>query len=132
MRECCMVCNVFLVIRRPPRATRTDTLFPYTTLFRSVHLGWNVAGAAAIDVGSSTGGFTDVLLNRGVRCVHAVDSGTNQLAWNLRQDDRVIVHDQTSGRILTEQHIAEPIDLIVCHVIGKAEWREGVGLNGWI
>src|SRR3546814_8319464 len=102
MRECCMVCNVFLVIRRPPRATRTDTLFPYTTLFRSVHLGWNVAGAAAIDVGSSTGGFTDVLLNRGVRCVHAVDSGTNQLAWKLRQDDRVIVHEQRS-----EEHTSE-------------------------
>ena len=78
------------------------------------HLGWDVAGAVAIDVGSSTGGFTDVLLSRGAARVYAVDSGTNQLAWKLRQDDRVIVHEQTSARILTPAHIVEPIDLIVC------------------
>jgi len=78
------------------------------------HLGWNVAGAVAIDVGSSTGGFTDVMLSRGVVRVYAVDSGTNQLAWKLRQDERVIVHEQTSARILTAAHIPEPIDLIVC------------------
>ena len=78
------------------------------------HLGWDVAGAVAIDVGSSTGGFTDVLLSRGAVRVYAVDSGTNQLAWKLRQDDRVIVHEQTSARILTEAHIPEPVDLIVC------------------
>ncbi len=46
--------------------------------------------------------------------VYAVDSGTNQLAWKLRQDERVIVHEQTSARILTPTHIPEPIDLIVC------------------
>ena len=78
------------------------------------HFGWDVAGAVAIDVGSSTGGFTDVLLTRGARQVYAVDSGTNQLAWKLRQDPRVIVHEQTSARILTETHIPEPINLIVC------------------
>lgn len=78
------------------------------------HLGWDVAGAVAIDVGSSTGGFTDVLLSRGATRVYAVDSGTNQLAWKLRQDARVIVHEQTSARILTAAHIPEPIDLIVC------------------
>lgn len=78
------------------------------------HLGWDVAGAVAIDVGSSTGGFTDVLLSRGAARVYAVDSGTNQLAWKLRQDERVIVHEQTSARILTPAHIPEPIDLIVC------------------
>lgn len=78
------------------------------------HLGWDVAGAVAIDVGSSTGGFTDVLLSRGVVRVYAVDSGTNQLAWKLRQDERVIVHEQTSARILTPTHIPEPVDLIVC------------------
>ena len=78
------------------------------------HLGWDVAGAVAIDVGSSTGGFTDVLLSRGVIRVYAVDSGTNQLAWKLRQDERVIVHEQTSARILTPTHIPEPVDLIVC------------------
>lgn len=78
------------------------------------HLGWDVSGAVAIDVGSSTGGFTDVLLSRGAARVYAVDSGTNQLAWKLRQDERVIVHEQTSARILTPTHIPEPVDLIVC------------------
>lgn len=78
------------------------------------HLGWDVDGAVVIDVGSSTGGFTDVLLHRGAARVYAVDSGTNQLAWKLRQDDRVIVHEQTSARILTPTHIPEPVDLIVC------------------
>jgi 23S rRNA (cytidine1920-2'-O)/16S rRNA (cytidine1409-2'-O)-methyltransferase len=77
-------------------------------------LGWDVAGAVAIDVGSSTGGFTDVLLTRGAARVYAVDSGTNQLAWKLRQDARVVVHEQTSARVLTPAHIPEPADLIVC------------------
>ena len=78
------------------------------------HVGWDVTDAVAIDVGSSTGGFTDVLLTRGAARVYAVDSGTNQLAWKLRQDPRVIVHEQTSARILTDTHISEPVDLIVC------------------
>ena len=78
------------------------------------HWGWDVAGAVAIDVGSSTGGFTDVLLTRGAACVHAVDSGTNQLAWKLRQDPRVVVLEQTSARSLTRAHIPEAVDLIVC------------------
>ena len=76
--------------------------------------GWDVTGLVAIDVGSSTGGFTDVLLQRGAGRVYAVDSGTNQLAWKLRQDDRVVVLEQTSARILTDAHIPEPVDLIVC------------------
>lgn len=78
------------------------------------HFGWDVTGAVAIDVGSSTGGFTDVLLTNGAARVYAVDSGTNQLAWKLRQDARVVVHEQTSARILTPAHIPEPIDLVVC------------------
>ncbi|USU05345.1 TlyA family RNA methyltransferase [Sphingomonadaceae bacterium OTU29LAMAA1] len=78
------------------------------------HFGWDVTGAVAIDVGSSTGGFTDVLLTRGATRVYAVDSGTNQLAWKLRQDPRVIVHEQTSARILTAAHITQPVDVIVC------------------
>lgn len=90
------------------------------------HFGWDVAGAVAMDVGSSTGGFTDVLLSRGAARVYAVDSGTNQLAWKLRQDDRVIVHEQTSARILTATHIPEKIDLIVCDAsfIGLAKVLE--------
>jgi 23S rRNA (cytidine1920-2'-O)/16S rRNA (cytidine1409-2'-O)-methyltransferase len=78
------------------------------------HFGVDVAGRVALDVGSSTGGFTDVLLSRGAVRVYAVDSGTNQLAWKLRTDPRVVVHEQTSARILTAGHIAEPIDVIVC------------------
>jgi 23S rRNA (cytidine1920-2'-O)/16S rRNA (cytidine1409-2'-O)-methyltransferase len=74
----------------------------------------DVTDAVAMDVGSSTGGFTDVLLTNGAARVYAVDSGTNQLAWKLRQDERVIVHEQTSARILTESHIPEAIDIIVC------------------
>ncbi len=78
------------------------------------HFGWDVAGVTAIDVGSSTGGFTDVLLSGGAARVYAVDSGTNQLAWRLRQDARVVVLEQLSARLLTAEHIPEPIDLIVC------------------
>ncbi len=78
------------------------------------HFGWDVAGCVAIDVGSSTGGFTDVLLTRGATRVYAVDSGTNQLAWKLRQDPRVVVLEQLSARLLTPEHIPEPVDLIVC------------------
>ncbi|MCW3847335.1 TlyA family RNA methyltransferase [Sphingomonas sp. LB-2] len=90
------------------------------------HFGWDVSGAVAIDVGSSTGGFTDVLLSRGAARVYAVDSGTNQLAWKLRQDPRVIVHEQTSARILTAAHIPETVDLVVCDAsfIGLAKVLE--------
>jgi 23S rRNA (cytidine1920-2'-O)/16S rRNA (cytidine1409-2'-O)-methyltransferase len=76
--------------------------------------GIDVTGMTAIDVGSSTGGFTDVLLSQGAAKVYAVDSGTNQLAWKLRTDPRVVVHEQTSARILTGAHIPEAIDLVVC------------------
>jgi 23S rRNA (cytidine1920-2'-O)/16S rRNA (cytidine1409-2'-O)-methyltransferase len=78
------------------------------------HFAIDVTGRVAMDVGSSTGGFTDVLLSRGAVRVYAVDSGTNQLAWKLRTDPRVVVHEQTSARILTAGHIAQPIDVIVC------------------
>lgn len=78
------------------------------------HFGLDVTGAVAIDVGSSTGGFTDVLLSRGATRVYAVDSGTNQLAWKMRQDPRVVVLEQLSARLLTAEHIPEPIDIIVC------------------
>jgi 23S rRNA (cytidine1920-2'-O)/16S rRNA (cytidine1409-2'-O)-methyltransferase len=78
------------------------------------HFGWSPAGAVALDVGSSTGGFTDVLLHEGATRVYAVDSGTNQLAWKLRQDPRVSVHEKTNARHLTAAEIPEPIDWIVC------------------
>jgi 23S rRNA (cytidine1920-2'-O)/16S rRNA (cytidine1409-2'-O)-methyltransferase len=88
--------------------------------------GIEVNGMVALDIGSSTGGFTDVLLTNGAARVYAVDSGTNQLAWKLRQDERVVVHEQTSARVLTETHIPEPVDLIVCDAsfIGLAKVLE--------
>ena len=90
------------------------------------HFGFDVAGAVALDVGSSTGGFTDVLLSRGAAKVYAVDVGTNQLAWKLRQDPRVIVHEQTNARGLSRAIIPEPVDVIVCDAsfIGLAKVLE--------
>jgi 23S rRNA (cytidine1920-2'-O)/16S rRNA (cytidine1409-2'-O)-methyltransferase len=78
------------------------------------HFGFDVAGAVGLDVGSSTGGFTDVLLSRGALKVYAVDVGTNQLAWKLRTDPRVVVHEQTNARSLDETLIPEPVDIVVC------------------
>ena len=78
------------------------------------HFRLDPAGAVAMDIGSSTGGFTNVLLDYGAERVFAVDSGTNQLAWKLRQDPRVIVLEQTSARILTPQQIDAPCDWVVC------------------
>ena len=78
------------------------------------YFGFDVIGAVALDVGSSTGGFTDVLLSRGAAKVYAVDVGTNQLAWKLRSDARVIVREQTNARDLTTQIIPEPVDIVVC------------------
>jgi 23S rRNA (cytidine1920-2'-O)/16S rRNA (cytidine1409-2'-O)-methyltransferase len=76
--------------------------------------GWDVAGLVAMDVGSSTGGFTDVLLSRGAAKVYAIDVGTNQLAWKLRTDPRVIVHERTNARNLTTTEVPEVVDMIVC------------------
>lgn len=78
------------------------------------HFGWDVTGAVALDVGSSTGGFTDVLLQKGAAKVFAVDVGTNQLAWKLRQDPRVAVHEKTNARYLTDEVVTEPVDIVVC------------------
>src|SRR5258708_5880931 len=78
------------------------------------YFGFDVAGAVALDVGSSTGGFTDVLLSRGAAKVYAVDVGTNQLAWKLRQDPRVIVHEQTNARTLDTNIVPQLVDIIVC------------------
>ncbi|AWW75189.1 TlyA family rRNA (cytidine-2'-O)-methyltransferase [Erythrobacter sp. KY5] len=90
------------------------------------HFDIDPSGAVAIDVGSSTGGFTDVLLTKGAVHVFAVDSGTNQLAWKLRQDSRVTVHEQTSARILTRDHIDRSCNWVVCDAsfIGLAKVLE--------
>lgn len=72
------------------------------------------AGLVCLDVGASTGGFTDVLLTRGAAKVHAVDVGHGQLAWKLRQDARVVVLERTNARHLTREQVPDPIDLVVC------------------
>jgi 23S rRNA (cytidine1920-2'-O)/16S rRNA (cytidine1409-2'-O)-methyltransferase len=72
------------------------------------------AGLVALDVGASTGGFTDVLLTRGAERVYAVDVGHGQLAWKLREDPRVVVLERINARHLTAKEIPEPVDLIVC------------------
>ena len=88
--------------------------------------GLDPAGATAMDIGSSTGGFTDVLLAHGAARVFAVDSGTNQLAWKLRQDSRVTVLEQTSARVLTPALIDAPCNWVVCDAsfIGLAKVLE--------
>ena len=74
----------------------------------------NPEGKIAIDVGASTGGFTDVLIQNGAAKVYAVDVGQGQLAWKLRQDPRVVVLEKTNARHLTAEQIPEPVDLVVC------------------
>ncbi len=71
-------------------------------------------GSVAIDVGASTGGFSDVLLEKNAAKVYAVDVGYGQLAAKLRDDDRVVVLERTNARYLTDEHIPEPVDLVVC------------------
>jgi 23S rRNA (cytidine1920-2'-O)/16S rRNA (cytidine1409-2'-O)-methyltransferase len=78
------------------------------------HFGLDPSGAVAMDIGSSTGGFTDVLLSHGADHVFCVDSGTNQLAWKLREDPRVTVLEQLSARLLTVEHIDRPCNWVVC------------------
>lgn len=68
----------------------------------------------ALDIGASTGGFTDVLLTKGANKVYAVDVGHGQLDWKLRQDKRVIVNEKTNARYLSSDIIKEPLDAVVC------------------
>jgi 23S rRNA (cytidine1920-2'-O)/16S rRNA (cytidine1409-2'-O)-methyltransferase len=76
----------------------------------------SVAGKTCLDVGTSTGGFTDCLLQYGAARVHAVDTGSGQIAWKLRTAPRVVLHERTNARHLQFQEIGELADLIVCDV----------------
>ncbi len=78
------------------------------------HFGILAKDKVCLDIGASTGGFTDVLLNAGAAKVYAVDVGHGQLDWKLRQDDRVRVLDKTNARHLTAEQVPEDIDMIVC------------------
>jgi 23S rRNA (cytidine1920-2'-O)/16S rRNA (cytidine1409-2'-O)-methyltransferase len=78
------------------------------------HFALSPGGRVCLDVGASTGGFSDVLLTHGAAKVHAVDVGHGQLAWKLRSDPRVVVHEKTNARFLTAAEIADPIEVLVC------------------
>ncbi len=78
------------------------------------HFGLSPKGRIALDVGSSTGGFTDVLLHHGAAKVYAVDVGHGQLAWKLRNDSRIVVLERTNARYLDATVIPEPPDIVVC------------------
>ncbi len=76
--------------------------------------GIDPAGRVCLDIGASTGGFTDVLLHHGAARVYAVDVGHGQLAWTLRQHDQVVVLERTNARNLTADLVPQPVDIIVC------------------
>ena len=78
------------------------------------HFGLSPAGRVCLDIGASTGGFTDVLLAHGAARVHAVDVGHGQLAWRLRTDPRVAVHEKTNARYLDAAAVPDPIGALVC------------------
>ncbi len=79
-------------------------------------LGLRLEGLVALDVGSSTGGFTHCLLQKGVKKVYAVDVGRAQMDQKLRQNSRVILYEETDARELTEEHIPEKVDIITMDV----------------
>jgi 23S rRNA (cytidine1920-2'-O)/16S rRNA (cytidine1409-2'-O)-methyltransferase len=100
------------VLARPPYVSRGGLKLAEALR----HFGIDPAGKVCLDIGSSTGGFTDVLLQAGAARVHAVDVGAGQLAWSLRTDPRVVLHEGVNARGLTFEEIGEPADLITCDV----------------
>jgi 23S rRNA (cytidine1920-2'-O)/16S rRNA (cytidine1409-2'-O)-methyltransferase len=80
------------------------------------HFDIDPAGMVALDIGASTGGFTDVLLQRGAARVYAVDVGHGQLDWRLRNDPKVVVLEKINARHLSREQVPEPVDLVVSDV----------------
>jgi 23S rRNA (cytidine1920-2'-O)/16S rRNA (cytidine1409-2'-O)-methyltransferase len=100
------------VLARPPYVSRGGVKLAAALR----HFAIDVTGQVALDIGASTGGFTDALLQAGAVRVHAVDVGAGQLAWQLRTDPRVVLHENRNARELTLADIGEPVDLLVCDV----------------
>lgn len=99
-----------LVVKEPPRYVGRGGLKLEGALD---HFGINPMGHVCMDVGASTGGFTDCLLQRGAARVHAIDVGTNQLVWKLRNDPRVIAREKFNARNLTLDDLGERVRLAV-------------------
>src|SRR5579864_6107301 len=100
------------VLARPPYVSRGG--FKLAAALRDFAI--DPAGKVCVDIGSSTGGFTDVLLQGGAARVHCVDVGAGQLDWKLRTDSRVVLHERVNARYLRYEDIGEPIGLAVCDV----------------
>jgi len=100
------------VLAKPPYVSRGGTKLAGALRHWSI----DVAGKVCADIGASTGGFTDALLQAGAARVHAVDVGAGQLDWKLRTDPRVVLHEGINARELQPDEIGEPIDLLVCDV----------------
>ena len=100
------------VLARPPYVSRGG--IKLAGALTGFHI--DVTGKVCLDVGASTGGFTDALLQAGASRVHAVDVGAGQMAWSIRTDPRVILHDGINARELSYEDIGERVDLIVCDV----------------
>lgn len=99
-----------IVVRERPRFVSRGGLKLEGAL---VHFGIDVNGMTALDVGASTGGFTDCLLQRGAVKIFAFDVGTNQLAWKLRSDPRVISREQFNLRHMRQEDIGQEVDILV-------------------
>jgi 23S rRNA (cytidine1920-2'-O)/16S rRNA (cytidine1409-2'-O)-methyltransferase len=102
-----------VVVRTDPDEPRWVSRGAHKLLGALAALPVLVDGRRALDAGASTGGFTEVLLSRGAREVVAVDVGYGELAWSLRTDERVVVHERTNVRELTPAAIGGPVDLVV-------------------
>ena len=100
------------VLARPPYVSRGG----YKLAAALDHFGIRVEGRVCLDIGASTGGFTDALLQRGAARVHAIDVGAGQLDWKLRNDQRVIVREGLNARALRFEDVGELVGLAVCDV----------------
>jgi 23S rRNA (cytidine1920-2'-O)/16S rRNA (cytidine1409-2'-O)-methyltransferase len=100
------------VLARPPYVSRGG--FKLAAGLRDFAI--DVSGRVCLDIGSSTGGFSDVMLQAGAARVHAVDVGAGQLAWSIRSDPRVVLHEGINGRELRFADIGEQVDFITCDV----------------